>query len=115
MSRSDITRQIAAALEHLAIAQTLATKAAADSFTRDIPDGRSHRYAIAYGFSEHIRITSNAVRNLLDSAAGVRTVQPPTRVLPAHTPERDAVMDRERSAGRDMVHTGSGFTPGRHD
>lgn len=115
MSRTEITHHICAALEQLAIAQSIAKRAAADSFCHDIPDGRSHRYAVAYAFSEHITITRDIVRNLLDQAAGSRTVQSAARPIPAHAAERPAAMDAVSSAGSELVHTRSSIAPGSHD
>ena len=64
------------ALQHFGLAQAAADRAAADSFTIDIPDGRPTAYANAAIYADRIAFLRDCTRNLIDPSPRPRTLEP---------------------------------------
>ena len=59
------------ALQHFGLAKAYADRAAADSFTTDIPDGRPTAYANAAIYADRIAFLRDCTRNLIDPCDGL--------------------------------------------
>ena len=74
---------MALALQHLGAAQVAANRAAADSYTTDIPNGRPFNYARAAIYADRIDTIRQQLRDLVDPPRRPRTMEPTTPAVPA--------------------------------